>query len=429
MGAAVKVELSRSARDLPLDGDSGSNTTPLEPMVTLHLKSKIRGANIGCPVGPNDLLLFVREASIVEMALRGIAFADSDDVANYKAKQNSLKVRLGFVGHALNRRSRSIDGLLVRASQNLWNQFSTLEEMCVIRIGSNVTALREFNALVCLDEIPLSKYLLNGKTDSTEAKHFHNLANDTGDKVDPLSKSGLPVGYRIFVKSKMNTSQLQAITASATEYGSGGFTLIKGPPGTGKSTTLVSILNALHLRQYQAYYEGIERIITESNTSTYHEELALLNKANKIKPRILVCAPSNAAIDNVVAKIINDRFVDGNGSQYSPNILRVGAGIVMEGANTVSLQRHVDSIIEQGADAFQLESLVQNGRKQLKHLQQEIHKLKVRLQALIDACPYDICDDWEVRIMEEGDTFRILFVNHKVSLSTSFDMFPTLMPS
>lgn len=94
------------------------------------------------------------------------------------------------------------------------------------------TALREFNALIRLDEMPLTKYLLDGKSHSDDQESNTNDSNET--KFDPLSQSGLPIGFRIFVKSKMNTSQLQAITASAREYGSGGFTLIKGPPGTGK---------------------------------------------------------------------------------------------------------------------------------------------------------------------------------------------------
>jgi hypothetical protein len=41
----------------------------------------------------------------------------------------------------------------------------------------------------------------------------------------------LPLGFRSFVKSTLNASQQAAISASATEYGDGGFTLIKGPPG------------------------------------------------------------------------------------------------------------------------------------------------------------------------------------------------------
>jgi senataxin len=40
------------------------------------------------------------------------------------------------------------------------------------------------------------------------------------------------------------------------------------------------------------------------------------------------------------------------------------------------------------------------------------------IQALVDACPYDICEDWEVRILEDpSESFRVLFVNHKVSQS------------
>ena len=57
---------------------------------------------------------------------------------------------------------------------------------------------------------------------------------DSGQSCDPLSSAlpdALPVGFRNFVKSTMNTSQQDAIAASASEYGDGGFTLIKGPPG------------------------------------------------------------------------------------------------------------------------------------------------------------------------------------------------------
>ena len=79
---------------------------------------------------------------------------------------------------------------------------------------------------------------------------------------------------------------------------------------------MVSVLNALHLRQYQEYYNAIEKIATGSDSTrsdaSSWEELAALNKAAEVKPRILVCAPSNAGIDNVILKVMSDRFVDGN---------------------------------------------------------------------------------------------------------------------
>jgi len=421
MGVVAKIELSRSAKDLSIQDGSA----PIEQTAVLQIRPIARGARIECGVLPNDLLLFVRDLSVIEHALRGMALNDNSGPEGILG--NLSKGRLGFIGQALNRRSegRSADGMQARVSQKIWNQFSSLDSMLVIRLGSTVTALREWHALVKLHEVPLSNYLLDGKVD-VECGPYQSTNSDPLSQAD---NAGLPVGFRIYVKAKMNTSQLQAITASVTEYGSGGFTLIKGPPGTGKSTTLISILNALHLRQYQKYYEAIESIITESKASTHYEEIALLNRANEMKPRILVCAPSNAAVDNVAIKLINDRFVDGNGTKYNPSIVRVGAGIVSDVVKKISLQVAVNSCIEQGADPLRLESLIDNGRKELKRLLREVQKLKTRIQALVEASPYTISEDWEIRIMEgREDSFRILFVNHKTK-TTTFDIPPKVRPT
>ncbi len=89
------------------------------------------------------------------------------------------------------------------------------------------TALREFNALSRSNTIPLLEYLLDGNISNKQDKSQHvstdELSPELSPKFDPLASGGnaLPVGFRIFIKSKMNSSQLQAITASATEYGAG----------------------------------------------------------------------------------------------------------------------------------------------------------------------------------------------------------------
>jgi len=194
--------------------------------------------------------------------------------------------------------------------------------------------------------------------------------------------------------------------------------------GTGKSTTLVSILNALHLRQYQEYYNAIEKIITESTGSeTYYEELAALNKAAEVKPRILVCAPSNAGIDNVVLKIMSDKFVDGQGGKYSPNIIRVGAGTTNPKCESVSLKRKVDAIIETGSNITKLEQIISAGRQKLKTIQNEIKKLRARIVAMVECCPYAISADWEIRIDEASfdSSGRVVFVNHNKK-TTTFDI-------
>lgn len=64
------------------------------------------------------------------------------------------------------------------------------------------------------------------------------------EKEEMLKKMGgtaaLGVGFTKYATKKFNPSQLGAISAASTEYGEGGFTLIKGPPGTGKVRDLHS---------------------------------------------------------------------------------------------------------------------------------------------------------------------------------------------
>ena len=62
-----------------------------------------------------------------------------------------------------------------------------------------------------------------------------------------------------------------------------GFVLLQGPPGTGKTSTLMGLLSA----QYE-----------------------LLKKTNN-NQKIMICAPSNAAVDHIAKRIINEGLVTG----------------------------------------------------------------------------------------------------------------------
>lgn len=44
-----------------------------------------------------------------------------------------------------------------------------------------------------------------------------------------------------------------------------------------------------------------------------------------LKPRILVCAPSNAAVDEIMERIFGSKFCDQSGNHYNPHMIRVGA--------------------------------------------------------------------------------------------------------
>jgi len=107
--------------------------------------------------------------------------------------------------------------------------------MSIWKIGSNITAWREFTALCRVESIPLTRYLLGQQLDGSQPEQ-QQLASTT--KTQLLEKMGgttaLGKGFTAYANAKFNQSQLLAISAAAMEYGNGGFTLIKGPPGTGK---------------------------------------------------------------------------------------------------------------------------------------------------------------------------------------------------
>ena len=112
------------------------------------------------------------------------------------------------------------------------------------------------------------------------------------------SESKFSAGYLNYLKKSFNPSQLEAISAASSNYGDGGFTLVKGPPGTGKTTVLKGITNSLHLRQMSKFYNIIEQMVKSPGGN--------LHEAIKHKPRILICAPSNAAVDNILQKLFSE---------------------------------------------------------------------------------------------------------------------------
>ncbi|CAG8452428.1 3446_t:CDS:2, partial [Acaulospora morrowiae] len=90
---------------------------------------------------------------------------------------------------------------------------------------------------------------------------------------------------------KINESQAEAICKVLQKKH--GFLLIQGPPGTGKTSTIVSIISAL-----------------KANSATY-------------KHRILACAPSNAAVDEMERRL-NQGIFDSDGNLIKVKVVRFG---------------------------------------------------------------------------------------------------------
>ncbi|KAF3504992.1 hypothetical protein F2Q69_00045549 [Brassica cretica] len=161
-----------------------------------------------------------------------------------------------------------------------------------------------------------------------------------------------------FIQSLTNMRSL--ITSSASLLDKRVFTL-KGPPGTGKTQTILSILGAiLHATpaRVQSKERGLKRrfqmtieekdnhwaqaspwmlsvnprdaIMPEDGddgffpTSGNDMKPEVVDSNRKHRKRVLVCAPSNSALDEIVLRLLTTGLRDENAQTYTPKIVRIG---------------------------------------------------------------------------------------------------------
>ncbi|KAL2503805.1 P-loop containing nucleoside triphosphate hydrolase superfamily protein [Abeliophyllum distichum] len=142
------------------------------------------------------------------------------------------------------------------------------------------------------------------------------------------------------------------------------FTLVQGPPGTGKTHTVWGMLNVIHLVQYQHYYTALLKKLApesykqnESNSDTVaigsidevlqSMDQNLFRTLPKLcpKPRMLVCAPSNAATDELLSRVLDRGFIDGEMKVYRPDVARVGVDSQTRAAQAVSVERRTEQLL------------------------------------------------------------------------------------
>ncbi|XP_053328361.1 probable helicase senataxin isoform X2 [Spea bombifrons] len=170
---------------------------------------------------------------------------------------------------------------------------------CVV-VGSLITTQRQYKALLNLPKSPLFKPIIHPSPSHflprdnlrSEINLFHSLKEYNSDQKNAIEKA-----YAM-VKQHPKLPRI---------------CMIHGPPGTGKSKTIVGFLY---------------RILMEKSSSNVPDQnFNVKNKRN----RVLVCAPSNAAIDDLMKKIIlefKEKCHDKNnpvGNCGDINLVRLGA--------------------------------------------------------------------------------------------------------
>ncbi|KAH8968929.1 hypothetical protein BDL97_02G009000 [Sphagnum fallax] len=293
----------------------------------------------------NDLVLLSKE-KVLEGALpTTYAFASVESCEG----QKTLRVRM-----YLDREGQK-DGTSARGFKSVMQVLTALQgpssAWWLLKLCNLSTIMREYTSLHSVGVLPFVNVILSGTYSAT---------NETGS-VPAQGWWNIPQPLLEYLKLSHNDSQLQAIQAGLSHNP---LVLIQGPPGTGKTQTILGLLSVvLHSTPIKQPLMNGEVMFEQKPEISYSEKKQHWIKASpwigqSVNPRdlnmpvdgddgffptsgsqfrpetlgtkrkhrahVLVCAPSNSALDEIVLRLLHTGLRDENGLMYTPSIVRVG---------------------------------------------------------------------------------------------------------
>ncbi|KAJ9155180.1 Helicase SEN1 [Pleurostoma richardsiae] len=217
-------------------------------------------------------------------------------------------------------------------------------EFQAVKITNMTTIEREYAALESLQYYDLMDEVLKAEP-------------------SPILRFGDQAVNNVMENYLLNPGQAKAIL-NAKE--NDGFTLVQGPPGTGKTKTIVAMVGAL-LTGHVGNSKSAAVAIRKPQVAGHAAQQAPSKK-------LLVCAPSNAAVDELVLRL-KQGIKTMNGSQHKIEILRLGRSDAINAAvRDVTLDERVKA---------EMEAEGNNGKaSEREKMHQEAGEIKVKLAEL-----------------------------------------------
>ena len=203
-------------------------------------------------------------------------------------------------------------------NNNLVHKISPRMELVGLKVNTMTTLEREFSSLAGLRYYDLSNEILKAEPDEVE------VADEK--KIDKLK-----------VLYDVNDSQARAI--SGTVQGTG-FSLIQGPPGTGKTKTILGVIG-----YFLTQDDGtVHRVLAPGVRSDGSTSINPTSTADdRVKKKILICAPSNAAVDELVLRI-RKGIKNSKGQSFKPTVVRLGkSDAINEQVKDLTLEEQVEA--------------------------------------------------------------------------------------
>ncbi|KAI1454093.1 SEN1 N terminal-domain-containing protein [Annulohypoxylon moriforme] len=191
-------------------------------------------------------------------------------------------------------------------------------ELYAVKITNMTTIEREFASLESLQYYDLMPEVLEAKP-------------------SPMLKFSEEAVEKVMENYQLNPGQAKAIL-NAKENDA--FTLVQGPPGTGKTKTIVAMVGALLTGSFS----------TNAGTAIKRPTGSGSTASKGPSKKLLVCAPSNAAVDELVLRL-KDGVKSTTGSFHKVNVLRLGRTDAINAAvRDVTLDELVKARVEGNAD-------------------------------------------------------------------------------
>ncbi|KAF3337672.1 putative helicase MAGATAMA 3-like protein [Carex littledalei] len=276
-------------------------------------------------VSENDLLLLSSQKFEEGVKPNAYAFA----LVENRGGQGTVTVRTFLAGEVKNLETAVPEHShrLLQIS-SLFQPAKTPSFLWILKICSLSTIMREYAAMHSLSQLPFKDLILSAtERNKIEGREWN-----------------VPAPLMDYLQTNLNESQLDAIHVTFLSYYFL-FILLRGPPGTGKTQTILGLLSAvlhsvpsrlqtkltnwLKASPWLLGTNPRDMILPIDGDDGFYptgNELKpeVVNSNRKYRAHVLVCAPSNSALDEIVLRVLQSGIHDENDNVYNPKIVRIG---------------------------------------------------------------------------------------------------------